>query len=59
MNLSKAEINHIRVSLGRCNAQQLADEIGTAKEIIERKISEIKAKERLAKISQYVRRKRK
>lgn len=56
MKWSKSEVNHIKVSLERCNAQQLANELGAAKESIERKIREIKAKERLAKLSQFVRR---
>lgn len=56
MKLSKSDINHIKVSLGRCNAQQLANELGAAKESVERKIQEIEAKERLAKLSEYVRR---
>ena len=56
MNWSKTDINHIRVSLDRCNAQQLANELGAAKNSIKRKIREIEAKERLAKLSQYVKR---
>ncbi len=56
MHWSKVEINHIRVSLGRCNSQQLANELGRAKENVEKKIREIDAKRRLAKLTQYYRR---
>lgn len=55
MRWTKAEINHIRVSLDRCSAQELADELGMAKESVKKKIQEIKADQRLAKLSQYVR----
>lgn len=58
MKWSKSEINHIKVSLDRCDSQQLADELGAAKESIERKIREIRAKQRLARLAKYVRRKR-
>lgn len=50
---TKAEVNHIKVSLGRCNAQQLANELGRAKENVERKIREIEVKERLARLSTF------
>ncbi|KXB01629.1 hypothetical protein AKJ41_00845 [candidate division MSBL1 archaeon SCGC-AAA259O05] len=50
---TKSEINHIKVSLGRCNAQQLANELGRAKENVERKIREIEIKERLARLSTF------
>lgn len=56
MYWSKGEINHIRVSLGRCNSQQLADELGRAKVNVEKKVREIDAKRRLAKITRYYKR---
>lgn len=58
MEWSKSEINHIKVSLDRCNAQQLADELGAAKENVERKIREIRAKQRLARLAEYIRKKK-
>lgn len=59
MNWSKSEINHIKVSLARCNAEELANELGRAEENVERKIREIGEKQRLAKIAQYVKNKTK
>ncbi|KXB07401.1 hypothetical protein AKJ54_00285 [candidate division MSBL1 archaeon SCGC-AAA382K21] len=54
MNWTRPEINHIKVSLDRCDAQQLSNELGRAKENVEQKIEEIKANQRLSRLSQYV-----
>ena len=53
MNWSKSEINHIRVSLRRCNPDGLADELGRAKENVKQKIKEIEMKQKLSKLSEY------
>lgn len=58
MKWSKSDINHIRVSLDRCNAQQLANELGAAKNNMKKKIQEIKARERISKLSDWVRHRR-
>lgn len=54
MEWTDTEINHIKVSLDRCNSQQLANELGRAKENVERKIREIKLKQRISRLSQFV-----
>lgn len=54
MNWSKSEINHIRVSLDRCDPKKLSNELGTARESVEKKIKEVRAKERLSRLSEYV-----
>ncbi|KXB06886.1 hypothetical protein AKJ51_02595 [candidate division MSBL1 archaeon SCGC-AAA382A20] len=56
--LKKYEVNHIKTSLERCSAQGLADELGRAKETIERKISEIREGERIENISRYASKKK-
>lgn len=56
--LKKYEVNHIKTSLERCNAQGLADELGRAKETIEKKISEIRESERIENISRYASKKK-
>jgi len=48
--LSKSDINHIRTSLSRCDAEGLARELGRAKEKIEAKIREIREEERISKM---------
>lgn len=55
MKWSKSEINYIRISLRSCEPQKIADELGRARENVERKMHEIDAKERLAKLCQFVR----
>lgn len=55
MKWTKPELNHVRVSMDRSTAQQLSNELGRAKEDVEEKIREIEAKERLSKLTQYVR----
>lgn len=57
MKWSKSDINHIKVSLNRCDAQGLASELGAAKKVVEKKIQEIKARERLSSLSEYVKNK--
>lgn len=59
MKWTKSEINHIKVSLARCNAEDLANELGRAEENVKRKIREIGEKQRLAKIAQSVKQKAK
>lgn len=49
---SKTEVNHIRVSLGRCDAQQLSNELGRSREKVKLKIREIKIKEKLSSLSE-------
>lgn len=60
-SLSKEEINHIRVSAGRCSVQGLANELGRAKETVEQKLQEIEANRRVRKMvsdkKHYVKRK--
>ena len=53
MKLSKTDVNHIKVSRDRCDAQGLADELGATKESILQKINEIEAEETLVRITQY------
>ncbi|KXA89657.1 hypothetical protein AKJ37_02635 [candidate division MSBL1 archaeon SCGC-AAA259I09] len=52
-SMKPSEVNHIKTSLQRCSAQGLADELGRAKETIDRKIREIQANQRIENISQY------
>ncbi len=54
MEWTDTEINHIKVSLDRCNSQQLADELGRARENVEKKVREIKLKQRVSRLSQSV-----
>ena len=53
MKWSKTDINHIKVSRDRCDAQGLANELGTTRESIVQKINEIEAEERLVNITLY------
>ncbi len=59
MKWSKSEINYIKISLHTCNAQKIADELGRAKENVEKKMKELDAKERLANLCEFVRNYRK
>ena len=52
-SLKLHEVNHIKTSLSRCSAQGLADELGRARETVNRKIREIRASERIGNISRY------
>lgn len=56
--LNEYEVNHIKTSLSRCTAQGLADELGTAKETVDRKIQELRESERIANICQYAKEKK-
>ncbi len=58
MNWSKSEINYIRISLHTCDAQKIADELGRAKENVEKKMKELETKERLANLCEFVRNRR-
>ncbi|KXA94544.1 hypothetical protein AKJ65_04110 [candidate division MSBL1 archaeon SCGC-AAA259E19] len=53
MEWTDSEINHIKVSLSRCNIQGLANELGRSKESVRAKIREIKAKKNLSKLCEY------
>ncbi|KXA93069.1 hypothetical protein AKJ66_02830 [candidate division MSBL1 archaeon SCGC-AAA259E22] len=57
-SLKPYEVNHIKTSLKRCSAQDLADELGRAKETVNRKIREIRENQRIENISQYARKKK-
>ncbi|MFP4005538.1 MAG: hypothetical protein ACLFUR_02325 [Candidatus Hadarchaeia archaeon] len=57
MNWSKSEINHMRVSLDRCDSKKLSNELGAAKESVEKKIREIEAQERLSRLTEYIKNK--
>ncbi|MFB6076429.1 MAG: hypothetical protein ABEK17_04780 [Candidatus Aenigmatarchaeota archaeon] len=50
MQLSNAEINHIKTSKRRCSIQGLADEIGVDKTTIAKKLNEIEMKNSLRRM---------
>lgn len=58
-NLSPPEVNHIRSSLDRCSEEGIASELGRAKETVKRKINEIRENERIRKLSNHARLKKK
>lgn len=55
MDWSKEEVNHVRVSLDRCDAQGLGNELGKAKNNVVNKIREIKNKDRISKLCKWIR----
>lgn len=57
-SLNRSEVNHIKTSLSRCSAQDLADELGRTRRTIERKLVEIRENERIANIGRYAMRKK-